>query len=79
LFVPKEQQTNYSTSLAYQASFKRAYLRFGIGYSTIPYSWLLQTVDFTWRLGGKTKRRTNNMQKIWELNKKSLESGGDKK
>jgi hypothetical protein len=79
LFVPKEQQTNFSTSLAYQASFKRAYLRLGWGYSTIPYSFLLQTIDFTWRLGGKTKRRANNMQKIWELNKKSLESGGDKK
>ena len=79
LLTPQEQQTNFSTSLAYQASFKRAYLRVGWGYSTIPYSFLLQTIDFTWRLGGKTKRRANNMQKIWELNKKSLESGGDKK
>ena len=79
LLAPQESQTNYTASLAYQASFKRAYVRLGVGYSTVPYSWLLQSVDFTWRLGGKTKRRANNMQKLWELNKKAIKDGGDKK
>ena len=79
LFNPKETSLNYGGSLAYQASFKRAYVRLGIGYSNIPYMWTLQSIDFTWRLGGKTKRRANNMEKVWELNKKALKSGADQR
>ena len=79
LLVPDENQFNYSASVAYQASFKRAYMRLGFGLSNIPYSWILQSIDFTWRFGGQTKRRANTMQKVWELNKKALESGADKR
>ena len=45
--VPQESSVNYGASIAYQASFKRAYLRLGMGYSTIPYAWLLQSIDLT--------------------------------
>ena len=79
LLVPQDTSTNYGASLAYQASFKRAYLRLGVGYSTIPYSWLLQSIDLTWRWGGETKRRANKLEKVWELNKKLNEQGGDQR
>ena len=79
LLVPQESSVNYSASIAYQASFKRAYLRLGMGYSTIPYAWLLQSIDLTWRWGGQTKRRANELEKIWELNKKLNKEGADAK
>ena len=79
LLVPQESSVNYGASIAYQASFKRAYLRLGIGYSTIPYAWLLQSIDLTWRWGGQTKRRANELEKIWELNKKLNKEGADSK
>lgn len=79
LLVPQESSTNYGVSLAYQASFKRAYLRFGVGYSTIPYAWLLQSLDLTWRWGGQTKRRANDIESFWELNKKLNSQGADTK
>ncbi len=79
LLVPQESSINYGASLAYQASFKRAYLRLGIGYSTIPYAWLLQSIDLTWRWGGQTKRRANELEKVWELNKKLNKTGGDQR
>lgn len=79
LLVPTETSSNYSASIAYQASFKRAYLRLGVGYSNVPYSWLLQSVDLTWRLGGKTKRRDNHLEKVWELNKKAIKNGADQR
>lgn len=79
LLVPQDSSTNYGASIAYQASFKRAYLRLGVGYSTIPYSWLLQSVDLTWRWGGETKRRANKLEKVWELNKKLNNQGGDQR
>lgn len=79
LLVPEKSSVNYGASIAYQASFKRAYLRLGVGYSTIPYAWLLQSVDLTWRWGGQTKRRANELEKIWELNKKLNKQGADSK
>ena len=79
LLVPQESSVNYGASIAYQASFKRAYLRLGMGYSTIPYAWLLQSIDLTWRWGGQTKRRANELEKIWELNKKLNKEGADAK
>ena len=79
LLVPQESSVNYGASIAYQASFKRAYLRLGLGYSTIPYAWLLQSIDLTWRWGGQTKRRANELEKIWELNKKLNKEGADSK
>lgn len=77
LLVPQESSTNYGVSLAYQASFKRAYLRLGVGYSTIPYAWLLQSLDLTWRWGGQTKRRANDIESFWELNEKLNSQGAD--
>lgn len=77
LLVPEETSINYGASLAYQASFKRAYLRLGIGYSNIPYAWLLQSIDLTWRWGGETKRRANDIEALWELNKKLNAQGAD--
>ena len=55
LLAPEANQINYGASIAYQASFKRAYMKLGLGYSSIPSSWILQTIDFTWRFGGQTK------------------------
>lgn len=77
LLVPESTSVNYGASLAYQASFKRAYLRVGIGYSNIPYAWLLQSLDLTWRWGGETKRRANDIEALWELNKKLNAQGAD--
>jgi hypothetical protein len=71
LLIPQETSVNYGASLAYQASFKRAYLRLGVGFSNIPYSWLLQSIDLTWRWGGKTKRRANDIEKLWKNKTKS--------
>ena len=77
LLVPEETSINYGASLAYQASFKRAYLRLGVGYSNIPYAWLLQSIDLTWRWGGETKRRANDIEALWKLNKKLNAQGAD--
>jgi hypothetical protein len=49
----------------------------GIGYSNIPYAWLLQSLDLTWRWGGETKRRANDIEALWELNKKLNAQGAD--
>ena len=59
-------------------SFKRAYVRLGVGYSTIPYSWLLQSIDFTW-FRWKNKATSKQYAKDMGTKQKGDKEGGDKK
>ena len=56
LLFPNPTEQQFSTSLSYQATFKRSYLRVGIGWSTIPYQWMTNSLEYAWRFGGATKK-----------------------
>ena len=67
----------YIVSLARQWSWNRAYLRLGFGWSSfdsMPYlPAMLQSIDYAWRFGGKTKNQEKRIRKGWKANKKSLD------
>lgn len=46
----------YTVSLGYQARLRNVDVRVGIGTSSVPGAWLLQTVDVGYRFGGHTDR-----------------------
>ena len=79
LLFPNPTEQQFSTSLSYQATFKSSYLRIGIGWSTIPYQWMTNSLEYAWRFGGSTKRTEKKMQDMYELNKKVLKDGADKR
>jgi hypothetical protein len=45
----------YAASIAWQFSWQNVDLRAGIGISTIPGAWLMDTVDLSYRFGGSTR------------------------
>ena len=79
LLFPNPTEQQFSTSLSYQATFKRSYLRVGIGWSTIPYQWMTNSLEYAWRFGGATKKNESKMQDMYELNKEVLKDGADKR
>lgn len=60
----------YAASLAYQASFKNADLRLGIGWSADRVSWLVQAFELDWRFGGKTRVEERKMRTTWRRNRR---------
>ncbi|MFN7145882.1 MAG: hypothetical protein ACK4YP_19050 [Myxococcota bacterium] len=52
-FVPVTDM--YTASLAWQLSWRNVDARVGLGVSSIPGAWLLNTVDLAWRFGGPTR------------------------
>lgn len=56
---------SYRVGVAYQASWRHATLRLGVGTSAVPFSWLLQTTELSWRFGGKTRGGERRMMKGW--------------
>lgn len=69
----------YITSLAWQWSFKRSYLRVGAGVSSIPGAWVTQSLDYAWQFGGATRRSEQRIRSGWRSNRRALQRGGDQK
>ena len=67
----------YITSLAWQWSFKRSYLRVGGGMSTIPGAWVTQSLDYSWQFGGATRRGEQRIRSGWRTNRRALKKGAD--
>ena len=69
--------SSYTASLAWQWSWKRAYLRMGVGHSSVAGAWLLQSTEFAMRFGGKTRRGEAEMRRAWRHNRRELRNGAD--
>lgn len=70
-FVPISE--TYMTSLAWQFDWKRAELRLGAGLSSVPGTWLVQSTEFSYKLGGETRRGEARMRRTWRHNKRDAE------
>ena len=72
----------YIVSLAHQWSWNKAYLRLGFGWSSfdsLPYlPAMVQSIDYAWRFGGKTKNKEGKIREGWKNNKKLIKKGSDK-
>ena len=71
-FVPIGE--TYMTSLAWQFDWKRAELRLGAGLSSVPGTWLVQSTEFSYKLGGETRRGEARMRRTWRHNKRDAEA-----
>lgn len=54
---------SYRASLAWQFSWKTVDLRFGLGASAVPYTWLLQSFELSYRFGGETRKGETEIQR----------------
>ncbi len=73
-FARAEENTNpigesLVTSLAWQWTWRKVDLRVGLGWSSVPGAWLLQSTDLSYRFGGKTRRSERRMNRTWKRNK----------
>ncbi|MDP6933892.1 MAG: hypothetical protein QGG40_13290, partial [Myxococcota bacterium] len=64
----------YAASLSWQFAWKHSDLRFGLGTSSVPGAWLMQSTDLSVRLGGKVRREERRMRKGW---RRSRDPSGD--
>jgi len=55
----------YVASLAYQLSGRQLDLRVGVGLSAVPYTWILQSAELSYRFGGKTRWREARIRNKW--------------
>jgi len=62
----------YSASIAYQLALKHLELRVGVGTSSVPGAWLLQSTELAWRFGGPTRSEERRMVRGWRQNKRAL-------
>jgi hypothetical protein len=82
---PVSPVDSYIVSVARQWSGKRSDLRLGIGYSAFgpfPASMLppvLKTVDWSYRLGGRSRRGESQLRRYWRSNKRDLRRGSDQR
>ena len=67
--IPVSQ--TYVASAAWQFQWKRAELRVGAGVSSVPGAWLMQSTEFAWRFGGKTKRTERQLRQAWRHDKRT--------
>ena len=65
-------QLTYTISAGYQASWKHLEVRIGGGYSAIPWTWLMGTVDVSYRFGGRTRTTESKIKRGWRSNRKHL-------
>ena len=65
---------SYVVSLAHQWSWNHSYLRLGFGWSSMnEYAFapaVIQSIDYAWRFGGKSKNREGRIRKGWNENRK---------
>ena len=68
---------SYVVSVAHQWSWNHSYLRIGAGWSSMSeYAFapaIIQSIDYAWRFGGKSKNREGKIRKGWKENKKKVE------
>ncbi len=57
------------TSLAWQWTWRKVDLRVGLGWSSVPGAWILQSTDLSYRFGGKTRSSERRMNRTWKRNK----------
>lgn len=57
------------TSLAWQWTWRKVDLRVGLGWSSVPGAWILQSTDLSYRFGGKTRSTERRMNRTWRRNK----------
>ncbi|MFK7926562.1 MAG: hypothetical protein AB8H79_00120 [Myxococcota bacterium] len=62
----------YVASIAYQASWKQVDLRVGVGLSSVPYAWALQSTELSYRFGGETRREEHRQRKTWRFNRRDV-------
>jgi hypothetical protein len=69
----------YRASLSYQVSWKRVDARLGIGVAgkSLPYSWIEQSFDLAYRLGGRTRHTESKIERGFRRNTRDLRKGGD--
>lgn len=74
---------SYVVSLAHQWSWNHSYLRIGAGWSSMSeFSFapaIIQSIDYAWRFGGKSKNREGKIRKGWKENKKKINQEKSKK
>ena len=58
----------YTVSAAWHMAWDSVELRVGIGASSLPGAWLLQSTELCWRFGGKTRMTEHRMRKTWKEN-----------
>lgn len=63
----------YVATASWQFAWRRANLRIGGGLSSVPGAWALQSTEFTWSFGGKTRASERRMHTQWRKNKEALE------
>lgn len=64
-------------SIAWQFAWEHLEIRVGVGVSSIPASWLLQSTEVSYRFGGKSRTKEKRMRDGWFRNKKDLGEGLD--
>lgn len=60
---------SWAAALAYQASWKQVDLRVGLGYSAVPWAWVLKSVDLSYRFGGETRQHERRALQGWRRSK----------
>ncbi len=66
---------SYNASLAWQIQWKHAQLRVGIGTSSTPGAWLLQSTEFSYRFLGATRVKEYRQRRSWRQNERAVEQG----
>ena len=61
-----------SASIAWQFSWEHWEARAGVGVSSIPGAWVLNTWELSYRFGGKTRVKEQRMLDTWQKNKEDL-------
>lgn len=69
----------FRASVSYQVSWKRVDARIGIGVAgkSLPYTWIEQSFDLAYRLGGKTRHTESKIERGFRRNTRDLRKGGD--
>ena len=67
-----EIQDTYVASIAWQFAWKQVEARVGWGAAAVPYAFLLQTTELSYRFGGATRRTEYRMRRGWRQNRRDL-------
>jgi hypothetical protein len=62
--------TNYAASVAWHLSWNHLEARLGVGTSSVPGAWLMQTTELSYRFGGKTRRSEARMRREYKKNER---------
>lgn len=71
---PVTPAASYRASIAWQFSWRKVDLRFGVGTSAIPDTWLLQAFDLSYRFGGVTRRTERRVKKAYREDRKEIDT-----